>query len=955
MKKAIITLFFLLICIVANSAPIKSLSENILNSCLANLQVQDSALNGDVPKISLLKTGNYGWNISWKTGANGNGSLVIPVGAVADITDMKINYKVTSKTGDVSLKFVGRYNRKSEFADYYLGLMHAKPVMPLEYLFNNNDLTTDQIKTVTVKNPRWAKDNYGFMQAVSLEFAGQGNINLELYSIELINSKNEVFDVFSYDWDMRSFELPPYITKGKIPTGKNTIYIGMSSLEAACDEGRKRILRLKELVPNLGCDGCDYAAALMYYKDFYIKNNIPAYYQFGGSCNIEPVVSENKAHFENAAGNSRDKNPGTGSHNHEFDWTSSVVKDAFKKEITLCAKTGIPEFQFIDAIWCVYPEDIDWGYGDTTINNFKKDLLEEDNGLLIGKYTQKGKRVKFHEFLKESSGIDIKPNDLGLKSWNEYIPCLNGFSTVDAQNAWKAKTGVTFSAKRYFLHIMLKHYEWLKLFSELGEVGKPIGTDIVSMPNGNNWGNANDYSGLMSLSTVKVLIDETRFYLPYPVIKGYSELPTWHSLIKKYEKHHRLICEVGLGGGANIYLDSDFSYIMNYALQSVGHYDSMQVDWVSGAVNENSDKYGTEAWVDFLFKSWGYNDATKDNPKRIDNYKKAVRLITPVCNSVEISQKSSFDRPLSRSTNPFSLMDYREWNMLNYSKKANLLIVDTMNIPQETADNISNTILKRKMNVLFHSYVAGAVSDGLNYTNFWYPGNTINKPDLYGKILGNVSLEGNVNFNGKVDGANNLKINYTGEYYNISKKAETILSINNKPLLSLITLSNGSKAYYYHINAGTKGTEDIDNFVLAKIYKDSNIPNEGSTDNAWLQRFKLPNGAESIMVFNQKSFDDFNGPPGKWAFFDYDAKGAKASVKFDTLVTGEYVLYDFMAEKIIANSSAPTVSIDLIDKSSGIFYVIPKAKSTSFIKELKARRDKLIYWNKYCETRFGKK
>ena len=981
MNKIILVLIFTVLTSALFADVIKTLPEDLLSACLNNLQVEDAALGYDKPSVKIGDP--YSWIVSYEKGGYGMGFLCIPCGSVWDVKTIKIKYRVLAKD-NASLKFVGRYNVMGDYANDYK--LVAELTDNCEYTFTQEDLKEGEIKEVSFDNVRYKPDNFGFMQAVVFNFAGN-SMTIEIIEVDLINSKGDIFNLWDYDWSMRAFELPPYVGKGKMPEIPNTIYTGSSCLEVTNKDGRERILRLKEIIPNLGFDGNGYAPAIPYFKDFFTENNIPAYYQFGGSCDIEPSVSQVKGHLETPLGISRDNNPGSGSVHHEFDWSDENVIAAFKEAITRCGNMGIPQFQFIDAVWQyngVAGFDYgsldwkygNWGYNEKTLNNFRKALKEEDCGLIVGKYGEPGRRMFFHEYMKKYSGVSLKPADLGLKTWDEYVPCLNGLSPKNEIDGWKEKTGVEYDDLNFFLYIMVRHYEWLKLFSEVGDAGVKAGCDVVAMPNGNNWANGNDYLALIELATVKVIIDESRFYRPTLIFTGYAELPVWRQLIGKYNKHHRLICEIGAGGASNIYFSPLFSYVKNYSLQQSGHYDSMQTDWVWGAINENTkDQTALDSYVDFLFKSFGYNDATSDKGERTSDCKKAIFLTTPasiyvaspISNIVPETFKSSLKYTFYNNTFPYIKVDFTEYDILKPS--CDLMIMDTVNVPAEFAQKLSKLASEKKMNILFHAYNAGNLADGRNFNNTWnkrneallqtplgvndetrkvsdrknlYLSEHINKPDLFGTFFDKVLCDGIREIKGSVNGIN---VDYKGEYYFItSDKAKTLFDIEGLPILSQITLENGSKIFYYHINAGV--CQELDDFIVAYVYKESNIKPEGETDNAYLERWENEKGSEVVALFSKSSFAKFAGPPIKHDYLDINDPSSKASAKVETKIKGEYVVYDFMNNKEVCRSSDRLVNLEMNGLAANLYYIIPLKDAEETVKTIKERKEKLDYWEK---------
>ncbi|MBQ0104987.1 MAG: hypothetical protein KBT47_03000, partial [Armatimonadetes bacterium] len=389
---------------------------------------------------------------------------------------------------------------------------------------------------------------------------------------------------------------------------------------------------------------------------------------------------------------------------------------------------------------------------------------------------------------------------------------------------------------------------------------------------------------------------------------------------------------------------------------SLGHYDSMQTDWVCGGVNEFSDIHGLNGWVEFLNKAWGYTDATEDNGERMGDYKKAVRLISPQGNIVAETQKSCFDTLFYKSPLPYISMDWREYNLLKPNPE--LIVVDTMNMPQTLADELSSMAKTKKTSLVLHSYTAGAESNGANYTNIWYPGNTINNPDLFASVIGQVSKGedvtlGEVKFKMpkgvKITQKDSIQSTYKGEYYEIEKNGQVLLSFGDIPVLTMINYGK-NHVFYYHINAGVDNA--LDRFAMDIIYEICNIKQEGETENGYLQRYKLQNGSEAIALYNRNSFETFVGPPNKWNYFKIKEEGAEAKVTVKPSVTGDYVVYDFLNNEIIYEGKGKSLTIEMKDLTANLYYIIPKAKSEEFIKVLQGRIEKLNYWEKYRFDRF---
>ncbi len=936
---------------------INQMSDSILSSALKNTT---GILGGDVPQAILIdqtpgsaKILQIKWSDNPSTPEQ-SGFIAIPTGVIADIKQTKVRFRVVEMTGSPTLAISVLYNTLEHYDPAYTG---ESGLASFSKTFAPNDFTVGHVIDTVITNARWngAKSSYG--DAIRFEFSGAASsITVALESAEFVDSSGKSTSLYDIDWSFRGYALPPVIPKTTPMSGQHVVYIGTSTTELMSPKGRNQILTLKGILPNLGVNCNSYLPALVAEKEWLSKHNIPFVYQVGGIFDLEPYVSEKQAHAVDWTGKSSDTDPRGSSAFHEMDWCNPAIADGFSEAIRRVGLGGIPEFQFIDCVWPYWGQ---YGYSEADVKAYRDALQGLDNGLKIGKLgTKSPKTMTFLEYVKDAAGVALNPHELGLSSWSQYLPCLNGFSTNEQHDALKKRTGATFSSKNFFIHLMLVHYGYLKLVDTIGSAGQASGTSLTIMPNGDNWQNGNDYLGLMRLSNVKTLIDETHFYHPGNIARSYKSLPVWRQMAAKYGKHHRLIGESGLGGGGPAYLAPEFAYIFWYALNAAGHYDSMQNDWICGNTNSQSNEYEFRRYVDFLSKAFGYNDSTSDSPEHLSGYDKAILVGRSQPFWISYNNKNTLEKALDKTSYPWIAMDYRSCNDLKALDKARVVLCEASALPQYFAADLVSAAKKNAMSIVMYGSSVGNKMDATNYTDIWWDGTSINSPDFFADFVGSVSSGAMQDIKGDAvvsSTGEKIGFSYSGQLYQISASARPLVSSGNTPLASVVELKNGSKIYYLHFSPGNDGTLGIEKYVLWKVFKDRAITADGKESNCYLQRYKTANG-EVAALFSRKSLEDYKGPfaPNDVPY-TYNMPGSHSTAQFTTTVKPPFVIYDFMSGKKLGNHTSAQVTLELNLKTAGLFYIVPSAKSKTMELELKKRHAKLQYWLDIIEAEFNPK
>lgn len=124
------------------------------------------------------------------------------------------------------------------------------------------------------------------------------------------------------------------------------------------------------------------------------------------------------------------------------------------------AKVGADVFRPVDYVWPYAGGGWTWTHSASALRRWPEDLTETDGGLELGQGMDAkkpaGRRVAhFWEYFASYHGYRMKPQDVGLTSWNEYRP-----PAPDDPDSPQGRNS-------HIVINMLYHYEWLKFANEV--------------------------------------------------------------------------------------------------------------------------------------------------------------------------------------------------------------------------------------------------------------------------------------------------------------------------------------------------------------------------------------------------------------------------------------------------------------------------------------------------------
>ena len=124
------------------------------------------------------------------------------------------------------------------------------------------------------------------------------------------------------------------------------------------------------------------------------------------------------------------------------------------------AKAGADVYRPVDYVWPFTQGGWTWTFSEAALKRWPEDLKETDVGLELGKGIDPKKPLDrrvahFWEYFQSYHGYRMKPQDVGIASWDEYRP-----PTPDAPDSPQKRNN-------HVLINMLYHYEWVKFANEV--------------------------------------------------------------------------------------------------------------------------------------------------------------------------------------------------------------------------------------------------------------------------------------------------------------------------------------------------------------------------------------------------------------------------------------------------------------------------------------------------------
>lgn len=689
------------------------------------------------------------------------------------------------------------------------------------------------------------------------------------------------------DWSEKPFKSRFTGTEGMImcDTGQAT---------QAGESGRRALLELKKMFPNLANDVIYAITQTLRDRQWYEENNIPVVYQNipNGLWQLAIAADPNMLCF------APETYRGIKEHLHKFNAAHPGWRNVYAQWAERMKDYGIPEVMSIDCIF-------QFGGDDSQYEPWYREFLKgRDEG-----YQFRGETVRRHfaDYFETYAGFRPTPKFFGWKSWNDYT--ITPMSSV-----WNA--GATpEQRRRSWLDTLLRHYAFLMYNNRLGEELGKRGIDYFLMNNGDNWQNGNDWEINARLTGVPGFVEETFFYHPSCVFHSATDAMAFREFYERYDGKHRLIQEDGQGGHGNPYWDVFNTFALVSAMCAATPYHSLQVDWPFESCMEtlrgNANDYTLPRYNTFVSMASAYNSQRELGVGEVpESQRRTILFHENTANIAIFSAPHRLGNVLGNGPWFGSNASFNLWD-LDYVRDAKVLFNDYYALPVGGAKKLLNWFrAKPGRSLVLTGYTAGKTIDGTYWgAAFGWDQTRLNNPRQFSALIGEIVPE--------------------GRRYHASKKPDEVLisDASGKPVLSVYRERDDRKVYYYSPVPGDDPAMDakaVELIMSSEFGAPEYRKLQGDTRTF---TYRYADGGSLFCLFSFEAMDAFkmNDPWIRTANrYNFVQPGVNNRISVRA-VPGNYRLYAFMKGELrdVTVPETGEIELPLTGQACELYYLIP--------------------------------
>jgi lysophospholipase L1-like esterase len=717
--------------------------------------------------------------------------------------------------------------------------------------------------------PQWGLVNY-----MTVMFMGSGGdgVEVEIESPELNFAASRSLALWDPERRLAQFEVEE--AGLPIPDGRGRFLIGKGGSLVGGEEGRKTLLDLKRLIPNLGLAANQGARYLSEQASWLRENDIAVVYQQGGAYGLSEIISEANGWLENPSGVSRSTLPGAfgmvGLMKY-YDMTTPEIADGFSDAFSMLAEGGIQEFQIIESYWPWIGGF--WGGGVETCDRLQDALNDADDGIQWkSPSADTAVRMGFWDYFRWNNGFVMTPKDIGLESWGQFAPPpLRGVSLARSP----------LELKHYFLMMNLTRYESLKFFGTLGREATGAGVRFGTIINRENYDNSFDLLGLMAQPGVRVVGHEYFGNPSHYLEQAFEHGRVLRALARASETEVRGVVESNATGtSGRPYYDPQIAYAAAVASWAAEAPASVENDWLSwymddlkavgnaSASGRPSSQVERERYADFILKSFAFRDVLAGgwelpDPRSSFAVARSRRIndvLPEKCPLLTLLREGNWQRMR------FDLTEARYLG--NAFESGSVLVGEWSSYGAQDIEWLNDWLQTQDgRTLLLSGWRPGKVADGANFSALNEPAyRQINSQRGYRTFIGGTVEKASVTVSGNVDSpwlgrdvAQALGRVRLPDYYRVGDTDDALValvSIDGQPVVSARSLSNGSRVLYLHYDSDAS-TAELDRAILERVAAEADIRQPLEASGLLAQTFKGPKGV-LVAGFNRAWMDAFH-------------------------------------------------------------------------------------------------
>ena len=625
---------------------------------------------------------------------------------------------------------------------------------------------------------------------------------------------------------------------------------------------------------------------------------------------------------------------------HSFDISRSEVAQCLETTVNMAADCGFAEFLLIDYIW---PWKGRWGYGPSSVASYRRDLACSDDGLFLsdghGNYTKN----TFWDYLRHFTDVQFKPAQLGITSWNEYIP------VTEAQ----AANGNDAAKRNLFLFTALYHYEFLKFAGKIGDLCHARGMKFVCGSNPEDIANANDGYLIARVRGIDKYGYEY-FGSPAACRAWYHNMNWFQANAKRYGGSYYIIGEIQAGGhGASRY-DAGTAYAFYYeasAAAKPSDYNNQYQETEQWSAPEKLNSYHFGRYANWTAGALAFLQSCAES-KDIQPLKDVVTISSR--NILEYQNGFSANQRQTNSLNAFLEEMHFDFTacgkegLQDAAVNARVLIYTPSQsspmhlraVKQWLAEGSGKVLISHSMAPfeLFDGrmLLKRGVSSVVWTPNGNYATNLVDAPNAEESFVTPL----------KHLRAQELSFNYEGK--NLKSKRDIVLVAGSKTLLAddhgiplVSTLADGSNRIVY-INCAIPSNSDHDfsNAVIFHAMKFAGCaPVAQASRETAVHIYPLPGGVASVVLWDIPTLEAMK----KDNYYFRKPLAKPANIELAVTPNHRYQCYDFFADKMFEVTTTASGILPFSQRSSCeiLYYGTPDTPEwNKILSELKSTRAK---------------
>lgn len=627
-----------------------------------------------------------------------------------------------------------------------------------------------------------------------------------------------------------------------------------------------------------------------------------------------------------------------------LDTTDSRAMDAYRILFDELQRDGIGEFLFIDYTWA-WPGR--WGFGKNTLQAFRRDLLGTDDGLRLAGKPGVYRTFHFWDYLGIFTDVKITPNQLGIKSFEDYIP-------VAEADAYRSPRG----RFNYFLYFALYHYEYLKYLERVGAETDLRGIALIAGSNPEHIANGNDNYLAGRVKGVHKFGYEF-FESPLRNRARYHNMRYFSGSLARVGKQLHLIAEINVNahGPSDLDVASSFAYfydVTSAAKPADYNNQYMLYPWNGKPIN---DLHHHKRFAQWLAGAYAYLLSMEERSALPD-----IRPMAVIASRSILEEVDGSSACLRQINNPSAALDAlhipfdvigKEWVGDDlWAEYSTLFFAPAQASPMHFR-RLGEWLRARPSRTLItHSAVPFSVFDGqMNnwreqecfYPSWrdaagfqeWKRSNPKAAESLLPLRLAKIEPDAKLSFHG---------IEATRPLYTLANGKVVVSDDHGMPLISRFDLPNGSRILYIHARLAGFGQPADESIFSIKVLAEAmklagGTPEAEAGTDVSIHLYDVP-GGKSAVIWGRNELPPENSR-------NYPRVKAKKPypVAFIAEPNRDYVLYQVFEDRLLDLNSGRDGRLCVTMPSNCEVYYFGRRDDAEFQKTLKRIREVRIKLN----------